>query len=233
MKRTAAFAIFILLTMTHGGKVSAEEHIEEYIEQKNQLVFVFSEGTSASWLTRIIKQTDRSNFVFRDFMPGLYFRTDIVNIKYINPMIRLSAYYPLSSTFNHVPQMSKTPLHFGFDLNTGLSFNLFDLNYVRLNAGPALHLFYMTSDRWNYFNLGGTALLGMEVPLTERWTVLLNGMASLDNGNFGTNRHMEPFDIAFQYQVDIGVRYSKKTSNKTFLFRNKTDDPLESSFYMR
>jgi len=87
-----------------------------------------------------------------------------------------------------------------------------------LNAGPAAHLFFLNSERWNYFDLGAAAFVGMELPITQRWTLICNGFASLDNGNLGDNRNMEPFDIAYQYQIDIGVRYSKKLENRTSLF---------------
>ena len=181
----------------------------------NRPFAVFEEGLTASWLTRIIRQNGRSNFVFRDFLPGLYFRTDIHNLHYVTPMIRLAAYYPLISTFNHFPQKSNTPLHFGTDLTAGLHFRPLDLRYLRLNMGPALHMFFMSSDRWNYLNIGGAVFAGLELPVSRNWTIIANGFVSLDNGNAGGNRSMEPFDIVYQYQVDLGVRYSKKMLNNT------------------
>lgn len=128
-------------------------------------------------------------------------------------MARLTAYYPMTSTFNKIPQKPKTPLHFGVDFISGLKFELIRMKYLRFNAGPALHLFFLNSERWNYLDLGGAGFAGFELPLTTSWTVLLNGYASLDYGNLGGNRDMEPFDIVFQYQVDIGIRYSKKLCN--------------------
>jgi hypothetical protein len=174
---------------------------------------VYHEGLSASWLTRIIKQTSRSNFVYQDFLPGLYFGMGLANVKYVTPMIRLTAYYPLLSTFNKIPQPPKSPLHFGVDFFGGPAFQITGLKYVRFNLTPGLHLLFLNSDRWNYFNLGIAGLVGIEAPLTRGWTILANGIASLDNGSLGGNRLMEPFDIVYQYQVDIGVRYSKKLSN--------------------
>jgi hypothetical protein len=174
---------------------------------------VYYEGLSASWLTRITKQTGRSNFVLEDFMPGLYFGMTLTNIKYLSPMIRLTAYYPLQSTFNKIPQPAKTPLHFGVDFFGGPAFHINIRKYAGFQIAPGLHLLFLNSDRWNYFNLGIAGLAGLEFPLTRNWTILVNGMASLDNGNLGGNRLLEPFDIVYQYQVDIGVRYSKKRSN--------------------
>jgi hypothetical protein len=84
---------------------------------------------------------------------------------------------------------------------------------VGLNLSPGLHIFFQNADRWNYINVGLAGRLGIEFPLSSRWTVLINGYASFDNGNFGTNREMEAFDITYQYQLDLGVRYNKKAPN--------------------
>jgi len=184
----------------------------------DKIFFTFNQGATASWLTRVINQSERSNFVFRDFLPGLYFGAELRNIKYIVPMARLAAYYPLTSTFNYMPQKPVTPLHFAADMVIGARFEPFNMKYLRINAGPALHMFFLNADRWNYFNLGAAAVLGIEVPLVSRWTLLVDGYASIDNGNLGANRQMEPFDIVWQYQVDIGFRYSKKKENDTSLF---------------
>ncbi|MDR0624529.1 MAG: hypothetical protein LBG10_08890 [Treponema sp.] len=179
----------------------------------NRPFIIFNEGLTASWLTRIIKQTGRSNFVFKDFMPGLYFGMELTNIKLVTPTLRLAAYYPLTATFNRIPQQPKSPLHMAADFFAGPGFEFNMLKYVRFNFVPGLHFFYQHSDRWNYFNIGLAGLGGFELPLSRGWTILVNGMASIDNGNLGSNKDMEPFDIVYQYQVDLGVRYSKKAAN--------------------
>jgi len=200
--------------------------------EKPAFYFLFSEGAAFSWLTRIIKQSGRSNFVFKDSMLGLYSRVDMKIENFITPMARLAVFYPLETTFNKIPQKPKTPLHIGMDMNLGVNFNILEFPYLRLNAGPAFHLFFLNSDRWNYFELGMSAFTGIELPVAERWTLVLNGYASLDNGNFGANRDMEPFDIVYQYQVDIGVRYSKKQKNGKSLFPPK-EQGLENPVLMR
>jgi len=238
MKMTAVAFYFIILSLlftaeTYSQEFAEEEHTETVSE--NRTIFIFNEGVTASWLTRIIKQTGRSNFVLEDFLLGLYFSTEVVRFDLFKPMIRIAAYYPLASTFNKFPQKPNTPLHFGADMAAGVRFDLFDFKYVRINLGPALHLFFLNSDRWNYLNLGAAAFLGVEVPVAKNWTVLFNGYASLDNGNLGANRIMEPFDIAYQYQIDIGVRYSKKFANETFIFplKSKVDSNLDREFIVR
>jgi hypothetical protein len=196
----------------------------QYGVPDNKPFLTFSYGAAASWLTRIINQTERSNFVFRDFMPGLYFGMELRNLQYITPFLRLTAYYPLISTFNLMPQKPNTPMHIGADFYTGLSFTLSIKEVVRLYAGPALHMFFLNADRWNYFNIGASAIGGVELALSPGWTLLVDGAASLDNGNLGTNRIMEPFTTVFQYQAGFGFRYSKKMQNSRPLFAKKDNE---------
>ena len=206
----------------------------------NAAFFTFNQGASAAWLTRVINQNERSNFVFRDFLPGLYFGAELRNIPYVVPMMRLAAYYPLISTFNLMPQKPVTPLHFAADMIVGMRFEPFNMKYLRINAGPALHMFFLNADRWNYFNLGAAAVMGIEFPLVSRWTLLFDGYASIDNGNLGTNRLMEPFDVVWQYQVNVGVRYSKKKVNDTSLgslvleiIRSERGEDVSNGYFLR
>jgi hypothetical protein len=262
MKKLYAFAVFSLLFLLAAAAVFSQEKDEsknpaqgseaKYFDEESEnlfsesdgetvhpaedkqqaFFFLFSEGAAFSWLTRIIRQSGRSNFVFKDSMLGVYSRVDMHIDNNITPMARLAVFYPFETTFNKYPQKPKTPLHIGMDMNLGVNFDIFDFSYFRLNAGPAFHLFFLNSDRWNYFELGITAFTGMELPITERWTLVCGFFASLDNGNFGANRDMEPFDIVYQYQVDIGVRYSKKLKNGKSLFPPK-EPALETQLLMR
>ena len=229
MKTIALCAMLTVLTLGFPALYAEEAETVEAAHVPANF-FTFNQGATASWLTRVINQAERSNFVFRDFLPGLYFGAELRNVPYIVPMMRLAAYYPIASTFNLMPQKPVTPLHFAVDMVAGLRFEPFNMKYLRINAGPALHMFFLNADRWNYFNLGAAAVLGIEVPLLARWTLLVDGYASIDNGNLGTNRQMEPFDVAWQYQVDIGFRYSKKKENDTSLFARQEESP---GFIMR
>jgi hypothetical protein len=201
------------------------DKIVDKIDKTDKMFFTFSQGVAASWLTRIINQSERSNFVFRDFLPGLYSGVELRNMKYIIPMMRLAVYYPLTSTFNLMPQKPKTPLHFAGDLIAGFRFEPFNLKYLRINAGPGLHMLFLNSDRWNYFNLGAAAVAGIEFPLLPRWTLLVDGYASIDNGNLGANRQMEPFNIVWQYQINLGFRYTRKKENDWSLFGRPKEWP--------
>ena len=227
MKLSSFFTVFLLSTLLFTGQIYAQENEGEKTEETEikPFLFSFSEGLAVSWLTRIIRQTDRSNFVLNDFLMGLYFRTEFLYFDKFKPMVRAAAYYPTISTFNKYPQKANTPLHFGVDFMTGVKFEVLNFSYARLNLGPAFHLFFLTSDRWNYLNLGAAAFLGVEVPIAEKWTILVNGIASFDSGNLGGNRFMEHINITYQYQVDVGIRYSKRNLNRTYIFpRKKADD---------
>ena len=198
----------------------------EYEEFKKKVYLTYDWGATGSWLNRIIKQTERSNFVYQDFLAGAFFSMGLHSVPVIVPSIRVAAYYPMRSTFNDMIQKSKSPLHIGVDALAWMKFEFLDLRYVRLNAGPGLHLFFLTADRWHYLDLGGGIALGIELPLTTRWTLLLDGYATLDSGNMGKNRLMEPFDIVYQYQIDLGARYSKKKDNAYAIF-GKMDRPAK------
>lgn len=224
---TTALFTFVLNSVSAESSEETDEiyNFEEInLNQNNALFATFNYGTAASWLTRITKQTGRSNFVLRDFLPGLYFTTEFQNVPNITPAVRIAAYYPLISSFNHVPQLQNTPLHFAVDLFTGVKIE-FDFNLFRLTVGPGLHMFFMTSDRWYYLNGGIAASAGFELAMSSGWTLMIDGFASLDYGNFGSNSEMEPFDIVYQYQAAIGVRYSKKNQNDTVLFPAKAKTP--------
>jgi hypothetical protein len=232
LDKMAFYTAVVVFTLILNQGIHAQEQ-EFAADARDKLFVTFSYGAVASWLTRIIDQTGRSNFVFRDFLPGLYFGAELRNIKYITPIVRLTACYPLVSSFNHVPQKPNSPLHFGIDFLTGLRFEFNIKEIIRLHVGPALHMFFLNAERWNYFNLGAAAVAGVEVPLTPRWTLLIDGIASLDSGNLGANRMMEPFDKTFQYQAGVGCRYSKRMQNKKPLFAKRDGNGYDSNLFYR
>ena len=175
---------------------------------------VFDYGLSAAWVTRIQKQTGRSNFVFGHTLAGLYVTMETMNIKPCDSVLRLAAYYPLANTFNQVPQISKQPILYAFDLAFMPLFRADMWNYVRINFAPGIHVFYQLTDDWHYIQAGVIGMAGVELPLARRWTIFANGLASFDYANFGSNKDMFPIDLAWTYQVSLGFRYSKKDENK-------------------
>ncbi len=181
----------------------------------NKPFLVFNEGITGSWITRIIKQTGRSNFVFKDFMAGAYFSLETKNMQPVDSMVRFAVYYPLSFKFNGHHQEPKNMLNFAFDLFAAPVFLQMDMwNYLRFNITAGLHFLYQMGDRWNYINLVIGALAGMELPVARRWTMLINGYMSIDYGNFGTNRQLEPYEIISHYQHNKKIQNKQQTNNQ-------------------
>jgi hypothetical protein len=180
-------------------------------------VLHLSGGLTGTFVTRIIKQTARSNFVFEDYMAGVFVNIKTVPLKPINFMARVGAYYPLLAYFNNFPQPSNNPLHFAADLTLGPVFEPVINNTIRFNLAPSLHLFFQNSDRWNYLHLGLAAVAGVELPITLRWIIYIDGLASLDYGSLGNNKTIEPLDIVYQYQFGIGFHVGPKVNRNKAL----------------
>ncbi|MCF0243060.1 MAG: hypothetical protein HUK25_10500 [Treponema sp.] len=118
-------------------------------------------------------------------------------------------------------QISSQILLYGADLFAGIMFQSDMWKYVRFNFALGPHFDYKLSDEYHHFELGGGALLGMELPVAKHWTCLINGLASFDYGNLGTNWKIQPYSVVWQYQIEIGVRYSKKGANKYSYINSK------------
>ena len=170
-------------------------------------------GASLAFVTRIQKQTERSNFVLKDKMAGAFVELQTGNMKPVNSLLRLSAFYPYSTKFNDVPQAFKQTLTYGVDIFYAPIMETDMWHYIRIKFGPGLHFLYQLTDDWNYIHLGGGALLGIELPLSKGWTVLMDGIATYDYANLGSNRKMMHIDYSWDYQIEIGARYSKKMKN--------------------
>jgi hypothetical protein len=196
------------------GNGNKEKPGEDPFVVKEKPFVVFDEGVSLAWIHRVEKQSGRSTFVFRDFLPGLYVEARTVKMQPLNSMLRLALYYPTVFRFNGMRQFPVQKLRAAVDLFGGVNFNLNMWNYVRINLSPGIHFLYQYGDDWNYVHLGGGGLGGVEFPLSSKWTIFLNGIATLDYGNLGSNRYLEPFDAVWQYQLDFGVRYSKRFPNQ-------------------
>ncbi|MCR5698233.1 MAG: hypothetical protein K6G52_01200 [Treponemataceae bacterium] len=174
---------------------------------------VFDEGLSLTQVTRIIKQTDRTNFVFRDVMAGAYMDVKTIGFQDINPIFRIAAYTPLAMTFNYVPQ--KTLLtNWAVDSFLGFEFRHSMLDYVFIDITPGAHMLYQVTDRFSLLNIGAELMLTCELPIAYNWSILVSGAGSFDYGNFGSNKLAEPYDYVYQFTCDLGVRYTTKAPNK-------------------
>ena len=215
-------SVFTLLVSLSSGLFAAEnENNNVELDEKTGFPLilkkpfpVFDYGLSSSWITRIIRQTNRSNFVFQDTLVGAYVNMRSQNMEPLDSMIRLTLYYPLAYKFNKVPQPAVNMLNYAIDLFAAPVINLSFWNYLSFDLGAGLHFLYQQGDRWHYVDLGLGAIARIDMPVARRWSVFVDGIASLDYGNLGNNSKMEPYDIVWQYQVSVGVRYSKKAPNK-------------------
>lgn len=181
---------------------------------KQRPFIMFNEGAAYTLITRLEKQDKRSNFVRQNHLAGLFFSLQTENMKPVNSMIRIAAYYPFFNTFNGMQQYPKQTILYAFDLLAAPMIQADMWKYVRLNFAGGLHYMYQLTDEYHMNYLGGGLLAGVELPLARRWTILTDGTATLDYPNLGTNRLVQPFDFAWQYNVSVGVRYSKKGENK-------------------
>lgn len=187
---------------------------------KDAFGIVNNGGVAWASVTRIQKQSNVSNFVWNDKMAGLYYECQSYNLKnfsewlQLNFMGRMAFYYPYRFYFRDVRQFPAQMLVMSMDFFTAPCITFSIKDYVRLNLEPGLHLKYQKSDKFKYWNLGPGVKLDVELPLSPRWTILLGGMFSWDNGNLGSNRDIRNFDYVWEYQCQFGVRYSKHHKNK-------------------
>ncbi|MCR5219017.1 hypothetical protein [Treponema sp.] len=204
-------------TENNGGTENTEEDINPktgFPLIKDRPYIIFDEGVTFATVVRLEEMSGRSNFVWQDYMIGAYFAVQSVNMKPCNSMIKISAYYPFSHEFNDVEQIAKQTILYAFDLFAGPIFETNMWEYVRLKYGIGLHYMYQLSDEYHLHYLGLGLLTGTELPVAHRWTILVNAGFDLDYPNLGTNKNIQPFDYSWQYHVDVGIRYSRKKTNK-------------------
>ncbi|MDE5898592.1 MAG: hypothetical protein K2H09_04940 [Treponemataceae bacterium] len=223
MKRQFAAFLLLLSALAAQAQEPAEEGRTEadiglnprtgFPEITAKPFLMFDEGFSFAQITRISKQEERSNFVWQDYLIGAHFDIMTENFKPVDLMLRVAAYYPFYHTFNGMRQYPKQVVLYAFDLFTGPVIQANMWNYVRLNLAAGLHYMYQLTDEYHLHYLGAGAVAGVELPIAWHWTILLDATAALDYPNFGTNRNIQPYNYAWQYQASLGVRYSKKGAN--------------------
>ena len=199
--------------------------INELIEQQGRK-FSLLHNWGVAWgsITRIQKQSNRSNFVWNDQLVGAYYEMTTNNFltmgHYVNVDLfaRNAFFYPYSYTFNKIKQEMTQTLLYGFDFFTGVKFSMNIWDWVTLSAKPGAHLYYQLHDKWHYLHLGAGLGLEVEMPISSRWSFNIGGIWTWDNANLGSNQRMRPFDYAWEYQAQLGFRYSKKKLNpKSFV----------------
>ena len=142
------------------------------------------------------KQNDRSNFVWQNYFVGACLTLQAENIRYINPMFRIAAYYPFYNTFNGMQQFPKQTILYAFDVFTGPTFKT-NIKDIRFTLTPGIHYMYQLSDEYHLNYLGGGISAGIELPVARHWSILNNGTITLDYANSGTNKDIQNFDISY------------------------------------
>ena len=189
--------------------------------------FTFDEGISYCQLTRVEKLDDRSNFVRENMMIGAYFSTQTVGLPVFDLQLDLSAYYPFYQAFNGMKQQPKNIINYAFDGYLAIRGTYDGLKYVLLTGSLGMHYMYQLTDEYHmhYLGLGGT--LGIEFPISKGWTIVNRNFFSYDNANLGKNKLVQPFDAAYQFHINLGVRYSRRVHNAYSYIKSdiSTDDP--------
>ncbi len=175
---------------------------------------MFNYGLSSSLVTRIEIMDDRSNFVYQNSLLGAFVTMQTVNIQPLNNYTRLAFYYPVANSFNGMKQKSKQIILGAVDAFWGPMFESDMWKYVLIKASAGPHFMYQMTDEYNFLYFGLGLLAEINLPVAKSWTVIANGMFSLDYANLGSNRNIQPFDYSWNYQLDVGFRYSKKSVNK-------------------
>lgn len=230
MKRQLTAVVLLLCAFAAGAQQAAEsgQVADEDLDPRTgfpkitEKPFVmFDEGLSFAQITRISKQEGRSNFVWQDYLIGAHVAMMTENIKPFDLMLRVSAFYPFYHTFNGMQQYPKQTILYAFDLFSGPVIQANMWNYVRINFSAGLHYMYQLTDEYHLHYLGLGLFVGLELPVAWHWTILLDGTAALDYPNLGTNGIMQPYDYAWQYHVNFGVRYSKNGANQYSYIHSK------------
>jgi len=235
MKKIVALCIFATVLSLLGAQAQNAADVAQtsqtdklnpktgFPEITDKPFIMFNEGVVFSQVTRIVYQDDfeRSNFVWQDYSLGMYGEIQTVNMKPVNSIIRVAAFYPFLHTFNGMDQVAKQVLLYAVDIYAAPMFQTDMWKYVRINYSFGPHFFYELSDAYHHIEVGGGSLLGLELPVATRWTILFNGFVSVDYGNLGTNRIIQPYNMVWNYQLELGFRYSKRNPNTFSYIRAK------------
>lgn len=231
MKKCLIFAVLILLFSNVFAQelTSASLDIEptdntellgahkEAWTGNDEFHLLFNEGLCSAVVTRISKPNNPriTNFVWEDYLLGAWFEAETVNLAMLDILARVSVYYPLDHKFNGMRQKAKEMFLYGADFYSGLILRMDILNFIadfQISVGP--HASYLLTDEFHLVSLGGGVTAKASLPITRSWSVLLEGMFSMDYGNLGSNNdYYITFDYCYEYQFYAGFRYSRKHRN--------------------
>lgn len=223
MKKILLFVIILLFstflyakdnTESSGTETKKESSLPQFFKSFTECEYIFDEGISYAQLTRIELMDNRSNFVRENMMLGAYCTVETSDLSFFDLIFTLSAYYPFYQAFNGMEQKAKNMFNYAVDTYLGTIITYDKLDYVILNFTLGMHYMYQLTDEYhmNYLGIGGS--IGIDFPISKSWTIVETNFFSYDNPNLGANKKIQPFDAAYQFHINIGVRYSGKVLNK-------------------
>lgn len=204
-------SIFVLAIIAGCGAFAAEGNTEE----QPKFALIHNWGLAYTQVTRIQFQSNRSNFVWREDLVGAFYSAQTAYLP-VNFIAKISAYYPIQTTFNFVPQVSKQVLLYGFDFNTGPIWTFPLWQIANLSLAPVINVRYQMDDNFHKVDLGGGVIASLEFPIARYFTIMLNGEFTYDFGNLGTNAGMRNYDQVYSYGAQLGFRISKAAPNKFY-----------------
>lgn len=199
----------LLISLFLSNVVVAQE-----VDYSKKAHLAFDEGVVLSCVNRLQNQEGRTNFNWKDSMVGAFVTVRLNNFFTLDILARTEVFYPFLHSFNGMKVAPKQTLLYAFDEFVGIPFRFDKFKYFALNVVPGGHFMYQLSDEYNLFYIGGGAIVGAELPISSKWTVLLDGTFTVDYPNLGSNKLVQPFNLSWQWQTSLGVRYSKKMTNK-------------------
>lgn len=218
MKKLFA-VIFSLCLLSTVSVLSAETF---QFKAPEEFKFVVNEGVSFAQLTRIEKMEDRSNFVRENFLIGAYANFQTVDLySWIDFILQVSAYYPFYNAFNGMEQFTKNKLNYALDMFFAPTFTYDRMEFLPIDLSLGMHYMYQLTDEYHMSYVGLGFLGTFRMPLTRSWTITNSYFFSLDDANLGTNKKIQPFEFSYQYHINLGVCYSKRTPNTYSYIKGK------------
>lgn len=208
------FALFFCIVFISTNLVFAQEVQNSTENPFSDFNFRINEGASFAQLTRIEKMSDRSNFVRENLMAGAFVNFQTVDFyELLDFTVQLAAYYPVYNAFNGMKQFPKNKLNYALDTFFGATYTYDRIKYVPLDLSLGMHYMYQLTDEYHMSYLGLGFLGTARLPVAQKWTIVNNYFFSIDDANLGGNKKIQPFAISYQYHIDLGVCFSKRSLN--------------------
>ncbi len=194
------------------GITKATELPPAFVAWKNTKLS-FAEGLSFAQVTRIEANEKSPDYVWETMMGGAFLSVRTNDLSIFDFVLTLSAYYPFYNAFNGMPQKTHNMFNYAIDGFFGILYTYDRLSWVNIDGAIGMHYMYQLTDEYHMNYLGLGLMLGIQLPLTRRWSIVEQNYVSFDNPNLGSNKKVQPFDGSYQYHINFGFRYSKKVLN--------------------